>query len=321
MPEYRYHRMTDNDSGWKYPHTGRLGTGKGYVSEEGFGHEDWNFARQVWDDGRYHLYLRMQPKKEDMSKTFNIVLGVHTTLGALVAGFAENAGYNVANLPDIVWQRRADEIKALEKSGQLGPRYAGKSVAQITKEFKGEREIYNVSVATFDLHILEQPLLIPTSVYSVTTPLYRLLPMTAVEYAALKEVAAVADRKGAADLDSDTSFPEGKHVERMHRARERNRQLVTLAKKEFVKRHGALSCEACNMEPSARFKEASLAGKLIEAHHNVSISDPSHPGKTRIEDLSMLCPSCHRAIHTIRPWLTVKLLRERLGHKGDQRLK
>ncbi|WP_368660950.1 hypothetical protein [Paracoccus sp. (in: a-proteobacteria)] len=31
-----------------------------------------------------------------------------------------------------------------------------------------------------------------------------------------------------------------------------------------------------------------------------------------MSDLRMLCPTCHRAIHAIRPWLTVEELKERL---------
>ena len=178
MPEYRYHRMTDNTFGWKRPHTGRLGLGSGYVSKQGFGHEDWNFAKEVWDDGRYHLYLTMQPKKQDIKKTFNIVLGVHTKRGAMVAGFAENVKYSEANLSETIWRRRAQEIHALDASGQLGERYKGKSIPQITKELVEERGIYSVSVAPFDLHILEQPVFIPAETYSVATPLYRLVPMT-----------------------------------------------------------------------------------------------------------------------------------------------
>lgn len=312
MPEYRYHRMTNNISGWKRPHTDSLGVGGGYVSEQGFGHEDWNFAKDVWDDGRYHLYLTQPPRKSDRHKTFNIVLGFHSSEGAMVAGFAENVEYQIANLPDSVWQRRAQEIKALDESGQLGSLYRGKSISQIKQSLIVEREIYNVSVATYDLHILEQAALIPVAAYKVSAPLYRLFPMTPEQYAALKGVAVAADLTSAADFDDDTSFPEGAQVEKLHRSRERNKQLVKRAKAVFVEQHGALYCEACDMEPATRFNDASLATKIIEAHHNVNISDPAHPGKTRIEDLSMLCPSCHRAIHTIRPWVSVKDLRKRL---------
>lgn len=312
MPEYRYHRMTDNTFGWKRPHTGRLGFGSGYVSQQGFGHEDWNFAREVWDDGRHHLYLTVKPKQQNIKEDFNIVLGVHTKQGAMVAGFAENVEYSESNLPVASWRRRAQEIHALDASGQLGERYKGKRVPQIAKELIEEKGIYSVSVSPSNLHILEQPIFIPSEVYTVATPLYRLLPMTEDQYKSLRDFAMVSDLSKAADLDDDTSFAEGAQVEKLHRSRERNRQLVKKAKDAFLKLHGTLHCEACGMEPSVKFKDPSLATRIIEAHHNVSISDPAHTGETRVEDLSMLCPSCHRAIHTIRPWLSVKELRSRL---------
>lgn len=312
MPEFRYHRMTENRFGWKRPHTGRLGIGSGYVSKQGFGHEDWNFARDVWEDGRYHLYLRMPPRKECLDQTFNIALGLHTKLGTLIAGFAKNVTYGQANLADQIWQRRACEIKALDKSGQLGPLYSGKSIRTIKDMLIDEREIYNVSVAPEDLYVVEQPTLIPVSAYKVRTPLYRLLPMTATEYAALTKTALSTDIANLVDFDDDTSFPEGAEVESLHRHRERSKELVKLAKEAFVRRHGTLHCEACGMEPAKYFKNASLSGKIIEAHHNVRIADAAHSIQTRIKDLSMLCPSCHRAIHSMRPWLSVAELRERL---------
>ncbi|MCC5984909.1 MAG: HNH endonuclease [Rhodobacteraceae bacterium] len=312
MPEFRYHRMTENDFGWKRPHTGRLGIGSGYVSEQGFGHEDWNFAGDVWDDGRYHLYLRMPPKREDLNKTFSVVFGLHTKLGAMIVGFAENVRYTQANLTDQIWDRRAREVKALEEDGQLGPRYRGQSIQKIKKALIDERGIYNVSISPADLHVMEQPTLISPTAYRVSTPLYRILPMTAKEYTAVTGAASDADITNAADFDHDSSFPEGAQVERLHRARERSRTLVKRAKEAFLQTHGTLHCEACGMVPSEHFKDSSLAGKVIEAHHNVPISNAAHSGATNVTELSMLCPSCHRAIHSIRPWLSVAELRDRL---------
>ena len=312
MPEFRYHRMTQNDFGWKRPHTGRLGIGTGYVSAQGFGHEDWNFSGDVWDDGNYHLYLRMPPRKEHLNRTFNIVLGQHTNMGAMIVGFAENVTYSQANLPDRIWTRRAREVKALEESGQLGPLHGGQSIQQIKQALVGERGIYNVSVAPADLHIMNQPALISGHVYKVGTPQYWLLKMTEAQYNALTESASNSDTASAADFDHDSSFPEGAQIERLHRARERSRTLVKLAKEAFSQKHGTLHCEACGMVPSKHFNDTSLAGKVIEAHHNVPLTDAAHSGETSVADLSMLCPSCHRAIHSIRPWISVAELRTRL---------
>lgn len=312
MTEYRYHRMASNVIGWKRPHGGRLGHGKDYVAEQGIGHEDWNFANDVWEDGRYHLYLRQSPKQADIKETFNLVLGVHTKIGPMVVGFAENVTYAESDLPKKIWQRRAREVLALDASGQLGDWFCGKSLSKISQILAEGRYMYNVSVAQGDLIILNHPMLIPDDDYKVSTPMYRLLPMTAKEYAALKELSVEADIAAGAAID-DTSFPEGALVEKLHRSRERNKKLVKAAKDAFVAKHGALHCEACGMKPHERFKDPSLAVKIIEAHHNVALTDPAHKGQTKVADLSMLCPTCHRAIHTIRPWLKVEDLRKRLG--------
>ena len=73
--EYRYHKMARNDGGWIGPVSGRLGKSEDYVGSTGFGYEDWNFAGDLWSDGKVRLYLRQQPAEADRSKTFSIILG------------------------------------------------------------------------------------------------------------------------------------------------------------------------------------------------------------------------------------------------------
>lgn len=66
MPQYRYHRMATNVHNWTKPHSGRLDITKDYVGKNGFGLEDWNFARELWDDQRLHLYLQQKPAKKSV---------------------------------------------------------------------------------------------------------------------------------------------------------------------------------------------------------------------------------------------------------------
>lgn len=68
----------------------------------------------------------------------------------------------------------------------------------------------------------------------------------------------------------DDSYAEGKRLLREHVRRERNQQLVTLAKERFLQRHGRLFCEICGFCFSDVYGE--LGDGFIEAHHIKPVS-------------------------------------------------
>ncbi|ATG46313.1 hypothetical protein CEW89_01255 [Celeribacter ethanolicus] len=314
MNESRYIRMAGNDQGWTRPHSGRKG-GDDYLGQQGIGHEDWNFSRDVWKDGRYHLYLKATPAGFDQS-SFNFVLGAHASPVPMIVGFVEDATYGVSMLPEKVLLRRAQEVFALKADESLGPAYNRLRVEAIVERLREEANDYRVSVAPKNLHILAQPVPMPREIYTVTHPGYRCLSMTGEAYLALKERVLIKDTMSAVDQQDEASFPEGHLVERLHKARERNRHVVEKAKMAFIQNHGRLYCEACNLDPEQYFGLQEMRNRIIEAHHNVPLSDDKHEGTTKVSDLRMLCPTCHRAIHSIRPWLSVEELRKLLASKA-----
>lgn len=314
MNEFRYIRMAGNDQGWTRPHCGRKG-GNDYVGKQGLGHEDWNFSRDVWKDGRYHLYLRATPAGFDRN-SFNFVLGVHASPFPMIVGFVEDASYGVSALPKKVLRRRAQEVFALNEDESLGPSYSGLSVEEIAERLREETSDYRVSVAPRNLHILAQPVPIPPEIYKVTHPGFRCLSMTSEAYSALKDRVLIRDIRSSVDQQDETSFPEGRLVEGLHKWRERNRHVVERAKKAFIQAHGRLHCEACNLEPELHFGSPKMRNRIIEAHHDVPLSDDKHEGRTKVSELRMLCPTCHRAVHSIRPWLSVEELRKLLLSKA-----
>ena len=315
MTHFRYIRMAGNDQGWKRPHGGRKG-GNDYVGTQGLGHEDWNFANDIWEDGRYHLYLRSTPADLNKGK-FNFVLGAHASPVPLIVGFVENATYGLSQLPEEALLRRAQEIFALNEDDSLGSSYGRLNVEQIATRLRQEANDYRVSVAPQDLHILAQPVPMPPDIYKVSHPGYRALLMTADQYGALKERILSTDTRTAVDQEEETSFPEGLLVEKLHKSRERSRRVVELAKKRFIDRNGRLFCEVCALDPEKHFGSAKMRNRIIEAHHDVALSDDKHEGETKVSDLRMVCPTCHRAIHTIRPWLTVEKLRKLIDETTD----
>jgi hypothetical protein len=107
---------------------------------------------------------------------------------------------------------------------------------------------------------------------------------------------------GSAINDLDETAPieaaEGKMVLRLHRARERDRALVAKKKNLARLEHGALACEACGFTPAPRYGAPSE--RAIEAHHTAPLASlPADGGVTRLEDLVLLCATCHRLLHAL----------------------
>lgn len=105
-----------------------------------------------------------------------------------------------------------------------------------------------------------------------------------------------------ADLTGE--FPEGKIVERTHKARERNSQVISLAKDKFKQVHGRIFCQVCGFDFEKEYGE--VGKDFIEAHHTIAVSEMTPDHKTKVEDIAMLCANCHRMVHKKRPWLTMK---------------
>lgn len=101
-------------------------------------------------------------------------------------------------------------------------------------------------------------------------------------------------------------FPEGKIVERTHKARERNSLVIELAKRNFKKKNGKLYCQVCNFD----FEEiyGNIGKDFIEGHHTIAVSEMPPDYKTKPEEIAMLCGNCHRMVHKKRPWLTMEEL-------------
>ena len=109
---------------------------------------------------------------------------------------------------------------------------------------------------------------------------------------------------------TDDDFPEGKIVERTHKARERNSQLVLAAKERFLKSNSHLFCEICEFDFEKIY--GSRGKGYIEAHHTVPVSEMQPSQKTKIEDIAMVCSNCHKILHRTRPWLSIKELKSLL---------
>ena len=306
--EYRYHKMARNEGGWVSPVAGRLreaGPSRDradYLGRQGFGYEDWNFAGDLWSDGKLHLYLQSSPARADRGKTFSIILGYHQDQQHFAAGLCRNATYSIgkADLPEEARLRRARQLHELDKQGQLDGPLKSLSIEQKAKQLFNSGEVCWVTLEPDDLIKFEAPIPIPSHIVKPNANRYQLQRLDKAEF---DQIAALAEGLKPIPDSEPESFPEGAQVARTHLTRERSREVVSIAKTKFKDRHGALHCEACNWPKGSPFQGIEGMADAIEAHHDIPLSSADHSGETSPDDLRMLCPTCHRAIHRLRPWL------------------
>jgi len=100
----------------------------------------------------------------------------------------------------------------------------------------------------------------------------------------------------------EESFPEGRILYRIHKQRERDREVIEKAKAKMLQR-GPLSCCICKFDFAARYGK--IGEGFIEGHHTKPLADLTRETKTRVEDIALVCSNCHRMLHRKRPWLTI----------------
>lgn len=110
--------------------------------------------------------------------------------------------------------------------------------------------------------------------------------------------------------DADFSAIEGEPRMFLHLRRERDRSLVAAKHASARNSLGQLVCEVCGFV--AELAYPGICGGLCEIHHRRALSELVEPTETRLDDLAVLCPNCHRAIHQTEPMLTVEEFRRRL---------
>ncbi|SDG73405.1 HNH endonuclease [Propionivibrio dicarboxylicus] len=101
---------------------------------------------------------------------------------------------------------------------------------------------------------------------------------------------------------------EGAILTRLHRIRERSRKLIEGKKKAFRDAHGKLFCEACGFDFCDKY--GATASHIIEVHHTKPLHTLEERAVTKLDDLAMLCPNCHRVVHSKKQWLTVSQVKD-----------
>jgi len=107
-------------------------------------------------------------------------------------------------------------------------------------------------------------------------------------------------------IDEDEEFPEGRIIERLHRAKERSARAARVKKQQVLAKTGALKCEACTFDFQKFYGDYGVG--FAECHHIRHLQELRRKSTIKLEDLSIVCANCHRMLHRIRPWITVQQL-------------
>lgn len=100
---------------------------------------------------------------------------------------------------------------------------------------------------------------------------------------------------------------EGRLLARIHVFKERDKVFATRVKKFYkAKNGGKLTCEACGLDPVAMY--GNMGERCLEAHHRVPIEQLQPDSITRVDDMAVVCASCHRIIHSRKPCIPVEEL-------------
>lgn len=114
------------------------------------------------------------------------------------------------------------------------------------------------------------------------------------------------------DDTEDQGAVEGRFLTRLHRQRERNRSKVREKLKKVRDQDGQLGCQICGLDETAAARTyGKLFGELFECHHIKPLETLTATATTRLADLAILCPTCHRAIHRTEPLAEIDAMRER----------
>jgi hypothetical protein len=120
-------------------------------------------------------------------------------------------------------------------------------------------------------------------------------------------------------VTNDPEFMEGKEKIKIHKIKERNRNLVKSAKEHWLINRTVI-CEICSFSFDKTYGE--IGKDYIEAHHKLPFSDLKSDTIIKIGDLAPLCSNCHSIIHRSRPCLTIEQLKdivEKNGHELERK--
>lgn len=112
--------------------------------------------------------------------------------------------------------------------------------------------------------------------------------------------------------DKSLSVREGKVIYKLHKLRERDSKINKKKKDRYFQENGKLDCEVCGFDFYETYGD--LGKGFIEAHHRVPLSEIDGETITKLDDLALVCPNCHKMLHKAIDTLSVHQLKDIINH-------
>jgi hypothetical protein len=306
-----------NPHGWTRPWL-RPGSGAAYVEANGLAAEDWNFDTTQAIKSAKGAYMygygqgKIAPKREDKAGGVFDVLFYHRDEDGdfFAVGLYRNATYVREEEAAAAWAELEEAGHVKTRRTQLRRALAGYPTMQkrACDEFdKGGHVRWRVRVD--DVIAFERP-------YPQITPLR---PTDHKHGTAYEWTDHPWSGLGPAVRPSKDSVHEGGLVTVAHQSRERDpslRKKVLAARRKALGAGASLCCEACGLDAGAKY--GSALQDFVEVHHSVPLHTfAATGGKVQLNDLALLCPTCHRVAHRTGRW-TVAELKTLLADAGPR---
>ena len=107
---------------------------------------------------------------------------------------------------------------------------------------------------------------------------------------------------------SEFEATEGRVLLRLHRIKERKPRMIRHKKQTVLAATGRLICEVCDFDFVSFYGEQ-LGEGFAECHHRIPLAELVEEARTRLEDLAIVCPNCHRMLHRSQPMMSIEQLR------------
>lgn len=123
---------------------------------------------------------------------------------------------------------------------------------------------------------------------------------------------------GAIEEDEVTqseSVIEGNIIYKLHKLRERNKQIVLEKKTQVISQLGKLACEVCVFDFAVYYGD--IGRGYIECHHRTPLAFFGKNTETRLEDLALVCSNCHRMIHRRIDTISIEDLRDMIKYNRE----
>lgn len=97
-------------------------------------------------------------------------------------------------------------------------------------------------------------------------------------------------------LPALSSASEGQRKLMSHYRRERSNSLRLKKLAEVRALHGKCVCALCGIDDTSKYPRQ-FGERIFEVHHLSPLATAATPVRTTLDDLAVLCASCHRAVH------------------------